>query len=108
VDVLVWNYHDADVAVPDAQVRLEIDGLQGRSVLESEFRMDTTHSNAYRVWQQMGSPLQPYAEQLNQLQNAGQLEETVRDKSVAAIDGKAAIELSLPRQGVAVVQLREQ
>jgi hypothetical protein len=32
----------------------------------------------------------------------------VRDKSVAAIDGKAAIELALPRQGVALVRLREQ
>jgi hypothetical protein len=29
VDVLVWNYHDADVAAPDAQVQLEVDGLQG-------------------------------------------------------------------------------
>jgi xylan 1,4-beta-xylosidase len=108
VDVLVWNYHDADVAAPDAHVQMEVDGLQGRLVLESEFRMDATHSNAYRVWQQMGSPAQPNAEQLTQLQDAGQLEETVRDRKVAVRDGRAAIEFSLPRQGVAVVQLREQ
>ena len=106
VDVLVWNYHDADVAVPDAQVEVTIDGLIGTRVLESEFRMDATHSNAYRVWLQMGSPAEPNAEQLKQLQNAGQLEETVRDKGVAMKDGKAAIELSLPRQGVAVVRLQ--
>jgi len=106
MDVLVWNYHDADVAAPDAQVQLRIDGLIGTRVLESEFRMDATHSNAYRVWLQMGSPAEPNAEQLKQLQNAGQLEETVRDKGVAMKDGKAAIELSLPRQGVAVVRLQ--
>ena len=106
MDVLVWNYHDADVAVPDAQVEVTIDGLIGTRVLESEFRMDATHSNAYRVWLQMGSPAEPNAEQLKQLQNAGQLEETVRDKGVAMKDGKAAIELSLPRQGVAVVRLQ--
>ncbi len=106
VDVLVWNYHDADVAVPDAQVEVTIDGLIGTRVLESEFRMDATHSNAYRVWLQMGSPAEPNAEQLKQLQNAGQLEETVRGKGVAMKDGKAAIELSLPRQSVAVVRLQ--
>ena len=76
--MLVWNYHDADVSVPDAQIDVAIDGLHGVRVLESEFRMDSTHSNAYRVWQQMGSPAQPNAEQFKELQKAGQLEETVK------------------------------
>ncbi len=107
VNVLLWNYHDADVAAPDAQVQVEIDGLQGRRVSESEFRMDAMHSNAYRGWQQIGSPAQPNAEQRKQLEDAGRLEETVLDRSVALRDGKAVIEISLPRQGVAVVQLRE-
>jgi xylan 1,4-beta-xylosidase len=108
VDVLVWNYHDADVAVPDAQVDVTIDGLHGVHVLESEFRMDSTHSNAYRVWQQMGSPAQPNAEQFKELQKAGQLEETVSGRRVAVKDGKAPIELALPRQGVLLIRLQEQ
>src|SRR5208337_4651596 len=29
VDVLVWNYHDADVSAPDAQIHLTVDGLHG-------------------------------------------------------------------------------
>jgi xylan 1,4-beta-xylosidase len=108
VDVLVWNYHDADVAVPDTQVQVEVDGLRGVRVLESEFRMDSTHSNAYRVWEQMGSPARPNAEQLKRLEKAGQLEETVSGRSVAVKDGKAPIEMALPRQGVVLIRLQEQ
>ena len=59
VDVLLWNYHDADVEVASAAVHLGVDGLRGKTAVASEFRMDWTHSNAYRVWQQMGSPAHP-------------------------------------------------
>jgi xylan 1,4-beta-xylosidase len=107
VDVLVWNYHDADVAVPDAQVQVGINGLRGVRVIESEFRMDAEHSNAYRVWQQIESPAQPNAEQLRQLEKAGQLEETVSGRAVAVKGGKAQIELALPRHGVALIRLQE-
>ncbi|MGO9436976.1 MAG: GH39 family glycosyl hydrolase [Terracidiphilus sp.] len=107
VDVLVWNYHDADVAVPDAQVQVEIDGLRGAGALESEFRVDAEHSNAYRVWQQMGSPAQPSAEQLKELEKVGQLEQTRPDHSIATKDGMATIGLSVPRQGIVLVRLQE-
>jgi len=107
VDVLVWNYHDADVAVPDAQVEVAIDGLRGARVSESEFRVDATHGNAYRVWQGMGSPAQPNTEQVNVLEQAGKLEQTRASHSIAAAKGTATIALGVPRQGVVLVQLLE-
>jgi len=107
VAVLLWNYHDADVTAPDAQVRLTIDGLHGAHVAVSEFRLDATHSNAYRVWLQMGSPLKPSPEQMEELETASELEETVRDRIVPSKDGKSVIELALPRQGIALVHLEE-
>ena len=108
VDVLLWNYHDADVPAPEASIQLTIDGLQGKRATESEFRMDAMHSNAFRVWQQMGSPEQPSPSQLDRLQKAGQLEETVHDQRIAIAAGKAQVALTLPRQGVAIVRLIEQ
>ncbi len=107
VDVLVWNYHDADVAAPAAHVQLAVDGLRARDAEATEFRMDATHSNAYRVWQQMGSPAHPTAEQTAQLQKAAALEQTVPDHAVSVRDGKATIDLTLPRQAVVLVRLRE-
>jgi xylan 1,4-beta-xylosidase len=105
VDVLVWNYHDADVAAAPAAIHLSIDGLRGSAVTASEFRVDETHSNAYRVWQQMGSPAHPTPQQTQQLEQAGKLEQTVAAHEVAVKDGRADVDLSLPRQGVVLVRL---
>jgi xylan 1,4-beta-xylosidase len=108
VDVLVWNYHDADVSAPAAQVHLSVDGLHRGTAVAAEFRVDAMHSNAYRVWQQMGSPAHPTAEQTQQLQKAGALEQTVPDHPIALDEGNAELDLTLPRQAVVLVRLREQ
>ena len=106
VDVMVWNYHDADVAAPAAEISLEVDGLKGRQATAAEFRMDETHSNGYRAWQQMGSPAHPSVEQVDMLQKAAGLEETVADHAIAVNGGKASVKLTLPRQGVVLVRIK--
>ncbi len=107
VDVLLWNYHDADVAAEPASIALSLDGLHGRAVTAAEFRMDATHSNAYRVWQEMGSPAQLNEEQRRKLEQAGGLEQSAAEHTVSVNAGKAALKLDLPRQGVVLVRLRE-
>jgi xylan 1,4-beta-xylosidase len=106
IDVLVWNYHDADVSVPATAIHLTVDGLAGKSVLASEFRIDETHSNAYQAWKEMESPAHPSPDQAAQLQKAGQLEQVVPENRLRVEHGKAAIDLTLPRQGVTLVRLR--
>jgi xylan 1,4-beta-xylosidase len=106
VNILLWNYHDADLPAPPTQVRLAVDGLTGSVVRESQFRMDSTHSDAYSLWVQMGSPAQPTAQQQAQLEKAGQLAETVSDQPVPLHAGKATMDITLPRDAVVVVQLR--
>ena len=105
VDVLLWNYHDADVPARPATVRLTVDGLRGAGAVATELRVDATHSNSYRAWQQMGSPERPTVDQVDALQKAGALEG--QSLSVDFHDGKAVFELSLPRQGVALLRIRE-
>ena len=108
LDVLIWNYHDADVPGEPAPIHLEVDGLRGTAAIVSEYRMDATHSNAYRAWQRMGGPAQPTLEQKSELEKAGALDQTVSGDSVPVHDGKASLEVSaLPRQGVLLVRLRE-
>jgi xylan 1,4-beta-xylosidase len=107
VDALLWNYHDADVPATPAEVRLTVDGLKGRGIVASEFRMDATHSNTYRAWHQMGSPARPTAEQVAQLQKAGALAQTVTDRRIAVREGKSSIDLTLPRQAVVLIRLLE-
>jgi xylan 1,4-beta-xylosidase len=74
-------------------------------VLKSEFRMDAEHGNAFAFG---SSPAQPNAEQLKELQKAGQLEQTGVDHAIATKDGRANIELDVPRQGIVLVRLREE
>jgi xylan 1,4-beta-xylosidase len=70
--------------------------------------MDAMHGNAYREWQQMGSPAQPTPEQKSQLERAGALDQTVSGHSLPVQDGKASLDVSpLPRQGVLLVRLHE-
>ena len=77
VDILVWNYHDADVAAEPARIELDHRWVAAAIRWPSpEFSMDATHSNAYRVWQQMGSPAQPTEEQKRKLEQAGGLEQS--------------------------------
>ena len=108
VDVLVWNYHDADLAAEPAHIDLRVDGLGGKSATASEFRMDANHSNAYRLRQQMGSPAQPNDEQKRKLEQAGRLEQTVPDHAIPIHAGEVHFQLDLPRQGVALISVRDE
>jgi xylan 1,4-beta-xylosidase len=105
VDVLLWNYHDADVAAPDATVQLTVDGLHGKALTESEFRVDAQHSNAFQLWKRMGSPGDPTPAQLAKLQKASQLDQTIRSIPMPVLNGAASIRLNLPRQGVVLLKL---
>jgi xylan 1,4-beta-xylosidase len=104
--VMVWNYHDDDVAGEAADVNLAVKGFPAaaRRVLVEHYRIDDARSNAYSVWKQMGSPQSPTVEQYAQLKAAGglQMEESPRWVDVKA--GAVGLEFSLPRQGVSLVR----
>jgi xylan 1,4-beta-xylosidase len=108
VSILVWNYHDDDVAAPEATMVLNVQGLSpgvGKPVNLEEFRMDREHSNSFAVWQQMGSPAQPTPDQQEKLEAAGALQQVKLLQPVTVESGTASITLQLPRQGVALIRL---
>jgi len=69
------------------------------------YRIDSHHSNAYAVWKEMGSPQNPSPEQYARLEAAGNLELLNSPSWEWTEAGAAAIEFSLPRQAVSLVQL---
>jgi len=105
--VMLWNYHDDDVAAPAAPVHLTLAGLPAGAarVLVEHYRIDAGHSNAYTVWQRMGSPQQPTAEQYASLEAAGQLQLLGSPEWMGAKDGKLELRFALPRQGVSLVKV---
>jgi xylan 1,4-beta-xylosidase len=105
--VLVWHYHDDDVPGAAAQVTLSLTHLplpDGQVQLD-HFRIDAEHSNAFEVWKKMGTPPQPNAEQVAQLEAAGQLGRLQPSVPTNVHEGKAEIRFVLPRQGVSLLVL---
>ena len=106
ISVLAWNYHDDDVPGPEAKVQLEVTSAPGSAnrVLMTHYRIDDTHSNSWTAWKKMGSPQQPTPEQYAALEAAGQLELLESPHWIEAKNGKAKLDMSLPRQGVSLIQ----
>lgn len=106
-EVLVWNYQDADVPAPVANIRLEVSGLpQGaESVLVRHYRIGAQTSNAYAAWLAMQSPPQPSPQQVEQLQRAGQLQLLTSPVWRRAQDRSLRIDFELGRQEVSLLEL---
>jgi xylan 1,4-beta-xylosidase len=107
VDVLVWNYHDDDTPASAAPIDLVISGLPRdlhRSMLE-HFRIDSTHSNAYAAWRQMGSPSSPSPEQQQALESAGQLQLLDSPAWIAVDGGNIHLHFELPRQALTLLRV---
>jgi xylan 1,4-beta-xylosidase len=104
--VLVWHYHDDDVAGPDARVQLDVAGLPlaAGSARLTHYRIDQTHSNAFTEWKNLGSPAQPDSAQYALLIKAGRLS-TLDDApgAVAVVNGTATLDFILPRQAVSLL-----
>ncbi|MEY4385033.1 MAG: hypothetical protein RLY20_316, partial [Verrucomicrobiota bacterium] len=105
--VLVWHYHDDDVPGPEAEVTLQLSGLPAaaKSAKLTHYRIDVKHSNAFEEWKRLGSPQQPNAQQLKQLEAAAQLATAEKPQMFRFKGGYATLKLTLPRQGVSLLVL---
>jgi xylan 1,4-beta-xylosidase len=105
--VLVWHYHDDDVAGPDAAVEVALTGipLKASAARLQHFRIDDEHSNAFTAWKALGSPQRPTAEQYAQLEKAGRLTTVAAPEAVQVENGQTMIRLKLPRQAVSLLVL---
>ena len=104
--LFAWHYHDDEVPGPVADVQVSLEGLPAtRSMQRVEYRIDRDHSNAHTAWQRMGSPATPTPAQMATLRRAGQLESMGAAAAVPVSNGRASIQLQLPRQSVSLTVL---
>ena len=105
--VLLWNYHDADEPAAASAVSLDIAGVPANvhRVLLQHYRIDGTHSNAYTVWKEMGSPQQPTAGQYQQLKAADGLQLLTPPVWAEVEKGHVKLDSTMPRQSISLVRL---
>ncbi len=101
--VMIWNYHDDDIKGESEMVTVNLKGLPAK-VLMHQYRIDAEHSNSYEVWKKMGSPQNPSAEQIAQLEQAGQLDLYGSPQYIQTKNGEASIKVSMPRQAVGLLK----
>lgn len=106
--IMIWNYHDADVPMENAKVKVDIKNIPSKKVLLHHYRIDKDHSNSYELWKRMGSPQNVSDEQYNQLEKAGQLQLLHSPKWIPTTNGAAVVEFSLPAQGVSLITVTYQ
>jgi xylan 1,4-beta-xylosidase len=105
--VLLWNYHDDDVAAPGADIVVSIKSIprSASRVLLQQYRIDDHHSNAYTVWKEMGSPQNPTPEQYAKLQASGQLQLLDSPRWITPENGAIQVDVQLPRTGLSLLRV---
>lgn len=107
IQVLIWNYHDDDVATTPASVELSLDALPATvtRVLLQHFRVDQDHSNAYAAWKQMGSPASLSESQRADLERAGHLRLLTSPQWVSVERRTLHLQFQLPREALSLLTL---
>jgi xylan 1,4-beta-xylosidase len=110
IAVMIWNYHDDDLPSAPTPIELIIDALpiQTGLVLTEHFRIDANHSNAFEFWKRMGSPQSPSAAQVQQLEEAGQLQLLTSPSWIPAQKKTVRLQFELPRQGLSLLRIQWQ
>jgi xylan 1,4-beta-xylosidase len=73
--------------------------------LVEHFRIDSTHSNAFTAWKEMGAPQSPDTGQYQQLERAGQLQLLTSPAWEPITQGTAHLQSTLPRQGISLIRI---
>jgi xylan 1,4-beta-xylosidase len=105
--LLVWHYHDDDIAGPAADVTLDLTGLPAgaKKAKIRQFLIDETHSNAFTAWKKQGSPAAPSPAQYAELEAASQLASVPPSALAVGEKNQLSLKFPLPRQAVSLLVL---
>jgi xylan 1,4-beta-xylosidase len=105
--LLMWNYEDTVSKDKSEVAQVALEGLADKvkSVQVREWKLDSTHGNAYTAWQAMGSPVQPTEMQKKALQRAAELKEVAPEALRPVENGGVLLKESLEPESLALVSV---
>lgn len=107
--VMIYNFYKVlggQTAIDNVALTVNNIPLSKGKVQVTHFRVDSTHSNAYRIWLQNGKPRNPTTDLLNKMRTASELELL---NPIDTIDFSGAAytkSFTLPRQGLSLVMFK--
>ncbi|GAA4428436.1 beta-xylosidase [Georgenia halophila] len=107
VAVLVWRHTDDQYQRDDAEadVALQVTGLDADAYDVTHWRIDADHSNSHTAWSALGSPQTPTADQLSTIRDRQGLEQLEPARRAEPVDGELALTVSLPLPAVSLLVL---
>jgi xylan 1,4-beta-xylosidase len=107
IAVLVYRHTDDQYQADDGEVNATIAfaGLGASRYRVQHYRIDRDHSNAHTVWQSLGSPQDPTAEQLAAIKSRQGLELLEPERSVDAAGSSLELVVPLPLTAVSLLIL---
>jgi xylan 1,4-beta-xylosidase len=107
VAVLVWRHTDDQYQrdESDADVTVQVAGLDAGAYTLSHFRIDADHSNSHTAWVAQGSPQLPTDEQVAAIKARQGLEELEPARQVEASGSSLELAVTLPLPAVSLLVL---
>ena len=108
--VLIYNYYqDFTTTGNDNTVSLTINNMPFKSGLltVSHFRVDSTHSNPYSVWERQGKPTTPTTAQMDSLNAAQNLTEAEPQSQINFTGAAFTKTFTLPQWGVSLLIIKK-
>ncbi len=104
IQLVLVNHHSLLHPIQDETVNLTLEGLGLEDILEAEVsRIDQKHGNALARWEEIGRPEYLKPAQLESIMGASYVEP--ERLKFSQTRGKAMLELVVPGQGIAMVQI---
>lgn len=87
------------------KIDLDLKHLPFDEAMLVHYRIDKDHTNPYSLWQNMGEPKEPTAEQIAQMRRVQELTLLEEPKRVQVRDGRLTLDFLLPMPGVSLLLL---
>ncbi|HEY3378589.1 MAG TPA: hypothetical protein VGL77_13950 [Armatimonadota bacterium] len=105
--IAVLVYHSADRVMSSGcdTFNITLDDVPFTEGTLAHYRIDETHNNPYRRWEEMGAPYYPTPEQLAAMRDEQETTLLEEPSTVVATDGRMTLSFSLPLPGVSLLLL---
>lgn len=99
--ILAYNQQMIDCPIANEKIKLHIKNIS--DVTATIQRIDDTHANAKKMWEEMGAPVYPSTGQVEALKEASRLKEEAL--CISKTEEGISVEFELPAYGVALIKL---